>query len=265
MTMPRPATALFDSHTHLDDARFDADRRAVLERAVAAGVRDIVLAGVTARRWPAIRSTCALHVPGLRLHASYGLHPMFVDEHRQTDLAELETWLQRDRPVAIGECGLDFQVTADPELQRRYFRHQLGLARETGLPVILHARKAVEEVILTLRREGPVRGVVHSYGGSIEQARQLWDLGLHLGLGGPLTHDRAHKLHRLVAAMPLQQLLLETDAPDQPGAAHRGERNEPAYVAEVLDTVARLRDTSRESIAEATRTNALRLFGIDPA
>jgi TatD DNase family protein len=263
--MQRSAPALFDSHTHLDDARFDADHRAVLERAVAVGVTDIVLAGVTARRWPDIRRTCALRMPGLRMHASYGLHPMFVDEHRVQDLHDLETWLHEASPVAVGECGLDFQVTADPDLQRRYFRHQLGLARETGLPVILHARKAVEEVILTLRREGTVRGVVHSYGGSIEQARQLWDLGLHLGLGGPLTHDRAHKLHRLVAVMPLQQLLLETDAPDQPGAAHRGERNEPAFVTEVLDTVARLRNASRETIAKATRNNALSLFGLDPA
>jgi len=263
--MQRPAPALFDSHTHLDDARFDGDRQVVLERAARAGVTDIVLAGVTARRWPAIRDTCALRVPGLRLHAGYGLHPMFVDEHRASDLQDLEHWLHEQSPLAIGECGLDFQVKADPGTQRHYFRHQLGLARETGLPVIIHARKAVEEIILTLRREGPVRGVVHSYGGSIEQARQLWELGLHLGLGGPLTHERAHKLHRLVAAMPLAQLLLETDAPDQPGAAHRGQRNEPAYVVEVLDAVARRREETREAIAEATRRNALGLFGLDNA
>jgi len=259
------APRLFDSHTHLDDPRFDADREAVLHRAAEAGVGDLLLAGVVARRWPALKATCALKVPGLRLHASYGLHPMYVDEHRDADLSALEDWLQRERPVALGECGLDFRVAADADTQRRFFRHQVGLARETGLPLVLHARKAVEEVILTLRREGPVRGVLHSYGGSEEQARQLWDLGVHLGLGGPLTHARSHKLHRLVAAMPLEQLLLETDAPDQPGAAHRGERNEPAFLVEVLDTVARLREATREHIAEATRRNALRLFGLESA
>lgn len=256
---------LFDSHTHLDAPEFDADRGEVLERAVRAGVGDVLLAGVSARRWPALKAACDLEVPGLRLHASYGLHPMYVHEHREDDLAALEDWLQREHPVALGECGLDFQVDADPDTQRRFFRHQVGLARETGLPLILHARKAVEEVILNLRREGPVRGVLHSYGGSVEQARQLWDLGVHLGLGGPLTHERSHKLQRLVAAMPLDQLLLETDAPDQPGAAHRGQRNEPAYLVEVLDSVARLRDEPRQAIAAATRRNALRLFGLDPA
>lgn len=256
---------LFDSHSHLDDPRFDGDRQAVLERAVGAGVTDILVAGVSARRWPALKAVCALAVPGLRLHASYGLHPMFVHEHREADLAALEDWLQRERPVALGECGLDFQVDADPDTQRRYFRAQVGLARETGLPLVLHARKAVEEVILTLRREGPVRGVVHSYGGSEEQARQLRDLGMSLGLGGPLTHARAHKLHRLVAGMPLEQLLLETDAPDQSGAAHRGQRNEPAYLVEVLDRVAGLRDEPREHIAQTTRRNALALFKLESA
>lgn len=259
------ASMLFDSHTHLDDPGFDADREAVLQRAAQAGVGDLLLAAVSASRWPALKATCELRVPGVRLHASYGLHPMYVHEHRDADLSALEHWLQREHPVALGECGLDFQVDADPDAQRRFFRHQVGLARENGLPLVLHARKAVEEVILTLRREGPVRGVVHSYGGSIEQARQLWDLGVHLGLGGPLTHTRAHKLHRLAAAMPLQQLLLETDAPDQPGAAHRGQRNEPAFLVEVLDAVARLREEPREVIAEATRRNALQLFGLKSA
>jgi len=256
---------LFDSHTHMDDPRFDADRESVLQRAVQAGVDDLLLAGVSAQRWPALKAACALHVPGLRLHASYGLHPMYVDQHCEADLVELEDWLQREQAVAVGECGLDFHVDADADIQRRFFIRQVGLARETGLPLVLHARKAVEEIILTLRREGPVRGVVHSYGGSTEQARQLWDLGVHLGLGGPLTHARSHKLHHLVAAIPLDQLLLETDAPDQPGAAHRGQRNEPAFLVEVLDTVARLREESREVIAEATRRNARRLFGLEAA
>ncbi len=260
-----PVTELFDSHTHLDDERFAADRHAVIERARAAGVTDIVLAGVSARRWPDIRATCALDSAPLRLHASYGLHPMFVHEHREQDLPALERWLRDEPAVAVGECGLDFHVDGDAAIQRHYFLHQIGLARETGLPLIVHARKAVEDVIHTLRREGPVRGVVHSYGGSPEQARQLWDLGFHIGLGGPLTHPGAHRLHRLVANMPLDQLLLETDAPDQPGAAHRGQRNEPAYLTDVLDAVARLRPESRDTLAAATRRNARRLFGLDPA
>ncbi|KGI78421.1 DNAase [Oleiagrimonas soli] len=256
---------LFDSHTHLDDAAFDGDRSAMLQRAAAAGVVDMLVAATAARHWPRLRDLCAACEHGVRLHAAYGLHPMFMAEHRDEDLASLERWLRDASPAAVGECGLDFQVGIEPERQRRFFGHQIGLARELDLPLVIHARKAVEEVILTLRREGPVRGVVHSYGGSIEQARQLWDLGIHLGLGGPVTHDRARKLHRLAATMPLQQLLLETDAPDQPGAAHRQQRNEPAYLVEVLDSIAALREMPREAIAQATRDNALRLFGTAPA
>ncbi|WP_240601788.1 TatD family hydrolase [Oleiagrimonas sp. MCCC 1A03011] len=258
------AITLFDSHTHLDDAAFDADRDAVLRRAAEAGVTEALVAAVTAGRWPTLQAVCARPGNAIRLHPAYGLHPMFMDAHDDADLDALENWL-RDRgddAVAVGECGLDFQVGIEHERQRRFFRHQIGLARELDRPLILHARKAVEEVILTLRHEGPVRGVVHSYGGSVEQARQLWDLGIHIGLGGPVTHERAHKLHRLAASMPLEQLLLETDAPDQPGAAHRHERNEPAYLTEVLDVVARLRDTARATIAAATHTNARRLFGL---
>ncbi len=197
------------------------------------------------------------------MHASYGLHPCFLDQHDDADLHELEVWLARETPVAIGECGLDFHDGSDPRRQQRYFLHQIGLARETGLPLIVHARKAVEAVLLTLRREGPVRGVVHSYGGSPEQARQFWDMGIRLGLGGPLTYPRSRRLRHLVGEIPLQQLLLESDAPDQTGAAHRGHRNEPAWLPEVAETVAGIRDLPVETVASTTRANALHLFAID--
>lgn len=149
----------------------------------------------------------------------------------------------------------------DAETQRHYFIRQLEIAREFDLPVVLHARRAVEEVIAALRRIGGLRGVVHSYSGSEEQARQLFALGFCLGIGGPLTYDRAQRLHRLVASMPLEFLLLETDAPDQPGSAHRGQRNEPAYLPDVLAKAALLRGITPEALAAATTANAERLFG----
>jgi TatD DNase family protein len=150
----------------------------------------------------------------------------------------------------------------DHELQRHYFLGQLRLARERDLPVIVHARGALEEASLTLRRIGGLRGVVHSFSGSEQQARQLWEIGFHLGIGGPVTYPRAQRLRRIVAQMPIEFLLLESDAPDQPDAAHRGERNEPARVAEVLQCVAGLRGEPALDIAAATSANAHRLFGL---
>jgi TatD DNase family protein len=197
------------------------------------------------------------------LHPAWGLHPMYLAEHRPEHLDVLRDWLGRERPVALGECGLDFFVDGlDPAVQRMYFARQLELAREFDLPLILHARRAVDEVIATIRRVGGLRGVVHSFSGSEEQARRLWKLGFLIGLGGPITYDRAHRLRALVATMPLEFLLLETDAPDQPLATHRGERNEPGYLFEVLATVATLRNENPQAIAQATTHNARNLFGL---
>jgi len=188
---------------------------------------------------------------------------MFLADHAPAHLDALRDWLDRERAVAVGECGLDFFVEGlDAQAQRDIFTAQLQLARDFDLPVIVHARRAVDEVIAAIKRFAPLRGVVHSYSGSAEQARQLWNLGFLVGLGGPITYERAHRLRSLAATMPLEFLLLETDAPDQPLATHRGERNEPAYLVEVADTVARLRDADVESIAQATTANAKRLFGI---
>lgn len=250
---------LYDSHCHLDAAEFDADRPAVLARARDAGVARQLVPAVDRGSWDAIRSLCAAE-PGLR--PAYGLHPMFLDRHRPGHLDELRDWLAAERPAAVGECGLDFFVEGlDPDSQRLYFRGQLELAREFDLPVVLHARRAVEEVIGTLREVGGLRGVVHSWSGSEEQARQLFGLGFCLGIGGPVTYERAKRLRRTVASMPLDFLLLETDAPDQPDADWRGQRNEPARLRQVLDVVAQLRGQPAAAIAEATSANALRLFG----
>lgn len=251
---------LVDSHSHIDDAGFDTDRAAVLSRARAAGITHQIVPAVGAADWASLQALCAAE-PGL--HPAYGLHPMYVDAHEPGHLDELADWAARAECVAIGECGLDFHVDGlDGDGQRFYFNRQLELAREFGLPVILHARRAVDEVTAALRRVGGLRGVVHSFSGSREQAEQLWKLGFLLGFGGPVTYERANRLRRIVAAMPLDFLLLETDSPDQPLATHRGERNEPAHLVEVLDSVAQLRGEDAGVIAAATTRNAERLFGI---
>lgn len=251
---------LADSHVHLDDVSFDGDRNAVIARAKQAGVTLQVIPGVDAASWPRIQALCTA---GSGLFPAYGMHPMFLDQHRPEHLATLSHWLATQHPVAVGEIGLDFHVEGlNPEDQRHYFLQQLNLAREFDLPVILHARAAMDEVTATLRRLGGLRGVVHSFAGSQQQAEQLWKLGFHIGIGGPVTYERAQRLRRIVATMPLEYLLLESDAPDQPLSTHRGERNEPARVAEILQCVAALRDEEPETVAAATTANVKQLFAI---
>ncbi len=252
---------LVDSHCHLDVTEFDADRGAVVQRARAAGVTHQIVPAIRASTWSALREVC-LTGPGL--HPAYGLHPVFLAEHSPDDLDALRTWVERERPVAIGECGLDFFVEGlDRAEQAMYFDAQLRLAREFDLPVIVHARRAVDAVIDAIRRVAGVRGVIHSWSGSDQQARQLFDLGFMLGIGGPVTYARATRLRGLVATMPIERLLLETDAPDQPDADARGGRNEPTRLVRVCDTVAVLRGITPAAVAAATTENARRLFALD--
>lgn len=251
---------LIDSHCHLDAAEFDADRAAVVARARASGVRAQVLPAVNAASWPVLRAVCA-SAPGL--YAAYGLHPMYLEAHRDAHLDALRGWIERERPVAVGECGLDLFVDGlDPARQQCFFDGQLRLARDFDLPLIVHARRAVDQVLASIRRFAPLRGVVHSFSGSEDQAKRLVDAGFLLGFGGPVTYERAQRLRRIAASLPLEALLLETDAPDQPDAEIRGQRNEPARLPVVCTVIAGLRGMAPETLAEATAHNAVRLFAL---
>jgi len=252
---------LVDTHCHLDDGEFDRDRDEVIARAREAGVRRQIVPAIDAASWPKLREVCARDEG---LHPAYGLHPLLLDRHTDAHLDELRGWIERERPVAVGECGLDYFIEGlDPERQQHYFDGQLKIARDFDLPVIVHARRAVDAVIASIRRVGGLRGVVHSFSGSEEQARQLWKQGFLLGLGGPVTYDRANRLRRLAASMPLEFLLLETDAPDQPDSGIRGQRNEPARITRVLETIAELRGVDTDEVARATCVNAERLFALN--
>lgn len=251
---------LIDSHSHFDVVEFDADRSAALARARAAGVTRQIVPAISARGFEKLRDLCRAEQG---LYPAYGLHPMYLSDHEPAHLNELAEWIERERPCAIGECGLDFYVEGlDAETQRDHFRRQLQLAKEFDLPVILHARRAVDEVIATLREIGLARGVVHSFSGSHEQARQLWKMGFCIGLGGPITYDRARRLREIVSEMPLEFLLLETDSPDQPLSGHQGQRNEPALLREVCAVVAELRGVDEDVVARTTTQNCERLFGL---
>lgn len=250
-----------DSHCHLDAPEFDADRIQVIERATAMNVIAQIVPAISARTFSNLAALCRGRS---NLFAAYGLHPMFLDEHADNHVEQVRAAILRHGAVAVGECGLDFFVAGlDPERQRALFDAQLQLAKELDLPLILHARRAVDEVILRLRRIGGMRGVVHSFSGSEEQARQLFALGFYLGIGGPITYDRAQRLRRVVTNMPIEFLLLESDAPDQPNASARGARNEPCSIVEVAQTIAALRHDALADIAAATTANARRLFQLD--
>jgi len=246
---------LIDTHCHLDAAEFAFDRASVIERARAAGVDGFVVPAVTAAGFDGL-DALAEATPGVA--CAFGLHPMFIDTARPDDLDRLDARLQRDDVVAVGEIGLDGHV-AQPDLSRQHawFEDQLALARARDLPVILHVRKAVDSIIAALRRVGVPGGIAHAFNGSRQQADQLLALGFKLGFGGTVTFEGSRRIRALASTLPLDAIVLETDAPDMPPMWDRGGRNEPANVARIAEVMAGLRATSVASIIEATGRNAM--------
>ena len=255
---------LIDSHCHLDFPVFDADRSEILAKAKNAGIVGMVIPGTVESSWPTL---VRLAMTDKRLHAALGLHPMFVSEHKDAHVRELEKVLNFSKPVAIGEIGLDKQIdNGDYPAQEHFFKAQLAIAKSAGLPVLLHVRKAHDEVLHHLRHVAPERGgIVHAFNGSEQQAQQYLDLGFKLGFGGALTYPRALKLQRLVQVLPLSALVLETDSPDIKPAFETGERNTPLNLPGILDAIARLRGEPAEAIAQATTRNVREVLRLPQA
>ncbi|MFW1676646.1 TatD family hydrolase [Pontibacter sp. JAM-7] len=246
---------LVDSHCHLDFACFDDDRTALLAAAKQQGVGAIVVPGVTASGWPALQRLCQQHSA---LFPAFGLHPCFLDQHRQEDLHLLSELVSQAPVVAIGEIGLDlFDPQADLAAQLSFLIPQLELAKQRQLPVILHVRKAHDQMLQQLRRLQLARGgIVHAFSGSLQQAEQYLQLGFRLGLGGGITYLRANRLRKLVQTLPLGSFVLETDAPDMPLAGYQGQRNEPSRVRLVAEALAGLKQCSLAEVAEVTTMTA---------
>ncbi len=251
---------LVDAHCHLDFESFDNDREQVIQRAEKNNISDIIIPGTQKKYWPRIRKLCAGHN---QLHACYGLHPYWTDRHCEQDLVELAAYIEANTPVALGECGLDFRPQqADREKQLHFFEAQLGLAEKFRIPLVIHSVNATEVVIRCIKKFSGLRGMIHSYSGSTEQAKQLLDLGFLISISAAVTYDNAKKIRRVVRDIPLTTLLLETDAPDQPDRQHSGERNEPAYLVNTLEAIAGIREQDIEIIAKQTTANARALFTI---
>lgn len=251
---------LIDSHVHSDDFRLRDDFPAVMARARTAGVIGQVIPAVIREHWPRIKEYVSEHKD---LYACYGLHPCFMAQHQPDDIQALPLWLGKERPVAVGECGLDYSLAdVNKSEQQSCFGAQLALAREFRLPVVVHAHRAVEDVICMIKASGHHRGMVHSFNGSLQQAHRLMDLGFMMSFGGAVTFKRATKLREVFAALPLDSILLETDAPDQPDAAHAKQRNEPAYLVDIWRNLSELREETATKVAKTTTANAKLLFGI---
>jgi TatD DNase family protein len=266
--MPHHRAMWIDSHCHLDAPEFDADRDAVVARARAAGVGRLVLPAVEVANFDAVRALAHQHGAAYAL----GIHPMFVDRAGDDDLERLRQALaeHRDDPrlVAVGEIGLDHFVPGlDLARQRHFYLAQLKLARDAGLPVILHVRRSADALLHGLRRIPVVGGIAHAFNGSVVQAGQFIERGFKLGFGGAMTFERALQIRALAAMLPQAAIVLETDAPDIPPqwlyrtAAQRAEgqsgRNEPGELQRIANTLCELRGWTPEQAAAITSANVL--------
>lgn len=273
---------LTDTHCHLDFEKFDPDRSAVLERAARAGVERILIPGLTLT---SSRAAVKLAESHPMLFAAVGVHPTEVSrvesqmsDFRRSTLDRLRELARNPKVVAIGEIGLDdYWDAAPPDLQQRVLGEQLDLAAELGLPVVIHLREKgdapdgpcaadllnmLEAWVAGLRsRNEPLAerpGVLHSFSGSLETARQAIHLGFYIGVTGPVTYRKDRQ--ELIAALPLDRLLIETDSPFLAPAPFRGKRNEPAFVRLIADKIAEIQSRSAEETAAQTTANARRLF-----
>ncbi len=244
---------LIDTHCHLDAAEFDLDRDVVHAAALAAGVERIVVPSVAVDRFNCVKTTVAGYSGCV---AAYGIHPLFVTQAKESDLTVLHDWLLREKPVAVGEIGLDFYVPdQDPLRQEFFFVEQLKLAREFNLPVLLHVRRSVDAILKQLRRIKVPGGIAHAFNGSRQQADEFIKLGFKLGFGGSLTYNGSTRIRQLAASLPLESIVLETDAPDMAPAWLAGRRNAPAELIRIAAVLAELRELSPERIAEQTTLN----------
>jgi TatD DNase family protein len=221
----------------------------------------MVIPAVDAAGWPALLALCRREAG---LYAALGLHPIYVGSHRDEALAELRRLVASERPVAIGEIGLDYFVEGlDRARQQWFFEQQLQIADEFCLPVLLHVRKAHDPVLMTLKRmKFSHGGIAHAFSGSPQQAEQYLALGFKLGFGGMLTYERSTRIRALARELPLEALVLETDAPDMSPALHHDERNSPEYLPEVLQALAMLRGVDAQQLASQLLANTLNVFGL---
>ena len=249
---------LVDSHCHLDFPDFAAERDAVIARARAAGVAAMLTIATRLDQFPAVRALAESYDG---IWCSVGAHPHEAADHAMLSAPELAALTEHPKVVGIGESGLDFHYDLSPrDVQARVFRVHAAAARMTGLPLIVHARKADREIAEILEEERPPAGVLHCFSSGRELAERALALGFYISISGIVTFRNAEALRAIVRDLPLARLLVETDSPYLAPVPYRGRRNEPAYVAAVAAAVAALQGIAPERLAEETSANFYRLF-----
>ena len=255
---------LIDSHAHIQGKEYAGEIDAVIARARAAGVEKIIAVG-GAGDMSSNTEAVALAKTFSDIYATVGMHPHDAKDVGAEELQKLKNLAAEPKVVAIGETGLDYYYNHSPrEVQRRVFGQFIHLARETGLPIVVHERDAAQDVADLLRTEGAgkLRGVIHCFTGNYEAARAYLDLGFYISFTGIITFKNADALRDVVRNVPLERMLVETDSPYLTPVPHRGKRNEPAYVRYVAETVARIKGLSLEEVARVTTQNVRELFGV---
>lgn len=256
---------IVDTHCHLYVEEFERDSSEVIERARAAGVQRFYLPAIDSSEHASMLALEAAH-PGV-CFAMMGLHPCYVKENWQEELALVEDWLGRRSFAAVGEVGLDFYWDRTYEQQQyEVFRRQVALAKQYGLPVVIHSRNSTQECINIVKeqQDGGLAGIFHCFSGSYELAREIVKAGFYLGIGGVVTYKNAG-LPEVLQKIPLEHIVLETDAPYLSPVPFRGKRNQPAYLEYIVDRLAEVYGVSRETVAEVTTANADKIFRYQPA
>ncbi|MCF7531273.1 TatD family hydrolase [Pseudomonas petrae] len=255
---------LIDTHTHLDFDDFDADRDDVLANSRQLGVERIVVLGVYQRNLQRVWDL-ALSEPSV--YAALGLHPVFLEEHQPEHVQQLRDWMTRlaghPKLCAVGEIGLDYYIESlDRPQQQTLLDQQLQMAADFNLPALLHVRRSHADTIAALKRFKLKRcGIVHAFAGSREEAREYIKLGYKLGLGGAATWPQALRMHRVIADLPLESVVLETDSPDMAPAMFPGMRNSPEHLPDICAAVAELMKIPADTLAAASTANAREVFG----
>lgn len=254
---------MIDSHCHLDFSAFNSDREAVWQQCQQLGISALVIPGVSPDQWPEAQKISEF-LKGI--YFCVGMHPWWLEQVKpDKDFSQkISNLLDHPNCVAIGECGLDAAIKMPLSEQQPVFEQQLSLACERGVPLVIHCRKTHSEILALLKRFQPEKGgVIHGFSGSLEIAEEYWKLGFYLGVGGTITYQRANKTWQAIAAMPLESLVLETDAPDMPLQGKQGERNSPLYLPEVGQALADLKQLPLADIIQQTTDNSCRLFSIE--
>lgn len=253
---------LIDTHVHLNVQAFDEDRHEVIERARENGIRRMINVGFNRETIP---GSIALAEQYDFIYSTVGWHPADAKDMTPNDLEWIESLCRHEKVVAIGEIGLDYYWDTSPkDVQARVFREQIRLARKLGMPIVIHNRDAHHDVVQILREEkaAEVGGVMHCYSGSWETAKMCLDMNFYISFGGPVTFKNAKQPKEVLAKVPLDRLVIETDAPYLAPHPYRGKRNESSYVRLVAETAAQIKGISMEELAEITSQNAVSIFGI---